>query len=59
VNSAPTPGGLQQSVNQPHLPDQLAAFGISGGFGQGMKRLFLSHPPLSERIAALQAAREA
>jgi heat shock protein HtpX len=50
---------LQQSVNQPHLPDQLAAFGISGGFGQGLKRLFLSHPPLSERIAALQGAREA
>jgi len=50
---------LQQSVNQPHLPDQLAAFGISGGVGQGLKRLFLSHPPLSERIAALQAARQA
>jgi len=50
---------LQQSVNQPHLPDQLAAFGISGGFSQGLKRLFLSHPPLSERIAALQGAREA
>jgi len=45
---------LQQSVKQPHLPDQLAAFGISGGIGQGMKRLFMSHPPLEERIAALQ-----
>ena len=45
---------LQQSVQQPHLPDQLAAFGISGGIGQGMKRLFMSHPPLQERIEALQ-----
>jgi heat shock protein HtpX len=41
--------------NQPHaLPDQMAAFGIAGGIGQGMKRLFLSHPPLDERIAALR-----
>jgi heat shock protein HtpX len=47
---------LQQSVNQPHLPDQLAAFGISGGVGAGIKRLFLSHPPLEERIAALRSA---
>ncbi len=47
---------LKQSVNQPHLPDQLAAFGISGGIGQGIKRLFMSHPPLDERIAALRDA---
>jgi heat shock protein HtpX len=46
---------LQTSVGQPHLPDQLAAFGISGSIGQGLQRLFMSHPPLSERIAALQA----
>jgi heat shock protein HtpX len=46
---------LKQGVNQPHLPDQLAAFGISGGIGQGLKRLFMSHPPLEERIARLQA----
>jgi Zn-dependent protease with chaperone function len=24
--------------------------------GEGIKRLFMSHPPLEERIAALQAA---
>ncbi len=36
------------------LPDQMAAFGISGGIGHGLKRLFMSHPPLEERIAALQ-----
>ena len=47
---------LQRSVGQPHLPDQMAAFGISGGIGQGLRRLFMSHPPLHERIAALQAA---
>jgi heat shock protein HtpX len=36
------------------LPDQLAAFGISGHRGTGLKRLFMSHPPLDERIAALR-----
>ena len=45
---------LKGSVNQPHLPDQLAAFGISGGIGSGLKRLFMSHPPLDERIHALK-----
>jgi heat shock protein HtpX len=45
---------LQQSAGQPHLPDQMAAFGISGGIGQGLKKLFMSHPPLEERIAALR-----
>ena len=37
------------------LPDQMAAFGIAGGIGQGIRRLFMTHPPLSERIAALRA----
>lgn len=42
----------------PHpLPDQLAAFGISGGMAQGLRRLFMSHPPLDERIAALRNLR--
>ena len=36
------------------LPDQLAAFGIKGSMGKGLRRLFMSHPPLDERIAALQ-----
>ena len=45
---------LKASVGQPHLPDQLAAFGINGGLGSGIKRLFMSHPPLDERIAALK-----
>jgi heat shock protein HtpX len=38
------------------LPDKMAAFGINGGKGQGIRRLFMSHPPLEERIAALRAA---
>ncbi|MBK8162596.1 MAG: protease HtpX [Gammaproteobacteria bacterium] len=45
---------LKQRMPQP-LPDQLAAFGISGGVGSGLKRLFMSHPPLEERIAALKS----
>ncbi|HLU62102.1 MAG TPA: protease HtpX [Gammaproteobacteria bacterium] len=36
------------------LPDQLAAFGIKGSMAKGFRRLFMSHPPLEERIAALQ-----
>lgn len=45
---------LQRGVNQPHLPDQMAAFGISGNKGAGFKRYFMTHPPLEERIAALR-----
>jgi heat shock protein HtpX len=46
---------LQMASGQQPLPDQLAAFGISGGGRMdGIKRLFMSHPPLEERIAALQ-----
>ncbi len=42
----------------PHpLPDRMAAFGIAGGGGGGIKRLFMTHPPLEERIAALRAVR--
>lgn len=37
------------------LPDQMAAFGISGRRDGGWMRLFMSHPPLDERIAALKA----
>lgn len=36
------------------LPKQVQAFGISGAVGHGLRRLFLSHPPLEERIAALR-----
>jgi heat shock protein HtpX len=36
------------------LPAQLNAFGISGGEAGGLQRLFMSHPPLEDRIAALR-----
>jgi len=42
---------LQRAHEPAELPGQLAAFGISGS---GTKKLFMSHPPLEERIAALQ-----
>ena len=45
-----------QREHEPHdLPGEFAAFGISGGLGSGFKKLFMTHPPLEERIAALQA----
>jgi heat shock protein HtpX len=43
---------LKDGAQEP-LPDQLGAFGISGG-AKGFSRLFMSHPPLDERIAALR-----
>lgn len=44
-----------QRAQQPHdLPESIEAFGISGRKAGGFKRLFMSHPPLSERIEALQ-----
>lgn len=45
---------LKQSTSPQPLPDQLAAFGISGGIGKGIKKLFMTHPPLDERIEALR-----
>ena len=43
-------------VHEPLPSKQFAAFGIAdGGVGGGIKRLFMSHPPLDERIAALRA----
>ncbi len=44
-------------IHEPRaLPESLAAFGISGGVAKGLKRLFMSHPPISERIRALNEA---
>jgi heat shock protein HtpX len=45
---------LKANVDQPHLPEQLSAFGISGGTRSGFARLFMSHPPLDERIETLK-----
>lgn len=47
---------LQQEYEPSHLPDRIAAFGISGQKSQ-LGRLFMSHPPLEERIEALRSAR--
>jgi heat shock protein HtpX len=51
-------GALQdlKRVHEPLPAKQFVAFGIAEGpVGSGFKRLFMSHPPLDERIAALQA----
>jgi heat shock protein HtpX len=45
---------LQKGNIPSQLPDSMAAFGISGGIGSGIKRLFMTHPPLEERIQALE-----
>lgn len=45
---------LQRAHTPEDLPGQLAAFGINGG---GVQKLFMSHPPLEERIAALKNQR--
>ncbi len=47
---------LKLNHEQSQLPDQITAFGISGGVASGLKYLFMSHPPLDERIAALRQA---
>jgi heat shock protein HtpX len=45
---------LQRAHDPQDLPGELAAFGINGG---SVKKMFMSHPPLQERIAALQKRR--
>ena len=42
---------------EPQLPSEMAAFAISGRVGGGFAQLFRSHPPLEDRIAALEAPR--
>ncbi len=48
---------LKRAHEPSQLPQQMAAFGINGGLASGFKRLFMSHPPLDERIAALKSGR--
>ncbi len=45
---------LQRAAEPRDLPGEMAAFGIVGGIGRGLQRLFMSHPPIEERIAALE-----
>ena len=48
---------LQLEQGQPQdLPGELTAFGISEQLKEGISGLFRSHPPLDDRIRALQAA---
>lgn len=47
---------LASNHGESTLPDQIRAFGISGGMAQGLRRLMRSHPPLQERIEALRRA---
>ena len=44
---------LGQGRGENSLPSAIQAFGIAGG---GMRKLFSSHPPIEERIAALRKA---
>jgi heat shock protein HtpX len=44
---------LQQAHDPQPLPDEMAAFGISGA---GLKELFSTHPPLEVRIRALESS---
>lgn len=55
--------GRQNMINALHrlgqvhgatsLPESVEAFGISGRVGLGLRQLFMSHPPIPERIRAL------
>lgn len=51
-------GALQRLKAESQVPNQLPesmqAFGIAGGKKKGIKALFMTHPPLEDRIAALQ-----
>jgi heat shock protein HtpX len=55
--------GALQALKAAHspsrMPGQLQAFGINGGLAQGLQKLFMSHPPLDARIAALEQRTDA
>ena len=44
--------GMQHGANT--LPKAVHAFGISGELARGFQRLWMSHPPIEERIARLR-----
>ncbi len=45
---------LKASLLQPHLPDKMAAFGISGTKRRGLASLFATHPDIDDRIESLK-----
>ena len=55
---APSMIGALEALKRVHtpaaLPEKMAAFGIRSGTPQGWQKLFMTHPPLEERIAALR-----
>ncbi len=58
LTSGPAMIAALERLNSLHpapLPEKMAAFGIAGGGAHGLKRLFMTHPPLEERIAALRS----
>jgi heat shock protein HtpX len=50
INALARLGGMHPA----ELPKSMAAMGIAGGIG----KLFSTHPPIEERIAALQNAQQ-
>ncbi|BFM48332.1 protease HtpX [Marinomonas sp. THO17] len=46
---------LQQEHEESHMPDSMLAFGIRQGKRPSLGELFSSHPPIRDRIQALQA----
>jgi heat shock protein HtpX len=50
---------LKASSEGSHLPEQMKAFGISAETRSGLARLFMTHPPLDERIEALRRSAHA
>jgi len=60
VGKKPMVGALESlkaSVRQPHLPDQMAAFGISGSRKRGLAALFATHPDIDDRINTLMESK--
>jgi heat shock protein HtpX len=48
---------LTRAHHSEGLPQQMAAFGVSGGEPSGLRRLLMSHPTLDARIEALRQQR--
>ena len=48
---------LRRYAEPEDLPGEFAAFGINGAIGRGVAKLFMSHPPIEERIEALRSGR--
>lgn len=46
-----------QGAQPGQMPEQMAAFGINTSVATGLRKMFMTHPPLQDRIAALQQGR--